>query len=116
MRQKCAIAVASLALLGALAGAPAKAEEIRFGLTKIANCAPIAVALARGYFEAEGLDAKLTFFEAQAPVAVAVASGDLNFGDAAHTAALYNLDAAGRLRLIASGASEAPSFHSLALV
>lgn len=111
-----AIAIASLALLASLAASRASAEEVRFGLTKIANCAPIAVALAKGYFEAEGLTPKLTFFESQAPVAVAVASGDLDFGDAAHTAALYNLDAADRLRIIASGAAEAPSFHSLAIV
>ena len=116
MQWKQAIAVSALALLGAIGGSPASAETIRFGLTKIANCAPIAIALSKGYFEAEGLEPQLTFFEAQAPVAVAVASGDLDFGDAAHTAALYNLDAAGRVRVIASGAAEAPSFHSLAIV
>lgn len=108
--------LAVLALLGSMGASVASAEAVRFGVTKIANCAPIAIALAKGYFESEGLDAKLTFFESQAPVAVAVASGDLDFGDAAHTAALYNLDEAGRVRIIASGAFEAPSFHSLAVV
>jgi NitT/TauT family transport system substrate-binding protein len=116
MRPTCATAALSLALLGSLGGFSASAEEIRFGLTKIANCAPVAIALEKGYFKAEGLEPKLTIFEAQAPVAVAVASGDLDFGDAAHTAALYNLDAAGRVRIIASGAFEAPSFHALAIV
>ncbi len=75
------------------------------------NCAPIAIGLAKGYFTAEGLDAKLTIFEAQAPIAVAVASGDLDVGLAAQTAALYNLGEAGRVRVIASGVAEAPSFH-----
>jgi len=116
MGWKRAIAVAALALLVASSGSGAAAETIRFGVTRIANCAPIALALAKGYFTVEGLEPKLTFFEAQAPVAVAVASGDLDFGDAAQTAALYNLDAAGRVRIIASGANEAPSFHALALV
>ncbi len=116
MRLKQITAVAALVVPAALACSAASAEEIRFGLTKIANCAPIAIALEKKYFEAEGLAPKLTFFEAQAPVAVAVASGDLDFGDAAHTAALYNLDAAGRVRVIASGASDAPSFHALAIV
>jgi len=92
------------------------AQNIRLGVSKIANCAPIAIALAKGYFKAQGLDPKLTIFEAQAPVAVAVASGDLDFGDAAQTAALYNLAQDGRVRIIASGAAEAPTFHSLALV
>lgn len=116
MGWKRAIAVAAFALLVSGGGSSASAETIRFGVTKIANCAPIAIALAKGYFAAEGLEPKLTFFEAQAPVAVAVASGDLDFGDAAETAALYNLDQAGRVRIIASGANEAPSFHALALV
>ena len=117
MRLNRRIAVAAaLTMLGSIWALAAPAETIRFGVTRIANCAPIAIAIAKGYFADEGLDAKLTIFEAQAPVAVAVASGDLDFGDAAHTAALYNLDDAGRLRIIASGAFEAPSFHALALV
>jgi NitT/TauT family transport system substrate-binding protein len=116
MRRKWIIGIAVLALLASTSDPAASAETIRFGVTRIANCAPIAVALAKGYFEAEGLVPKLTIFEAQAPIAVAVASGDLDFGDAAQTAALYNLADAGRTRIIASGAGEAPSFHSLALV
>lgn len=105
-------------LAGSICLAPSvkSAETIRLGVSRIANCAPIAIALGKGYFAAEGLDAKLTIFEAQAPIAVAVGSGDLDFGDAAETAALYNLAQGGRERVIASGAAEAPSFHSLALV
>jgi NitT/TauT family transport system substrate-binding protein len=116
MGWKRTIAVAALALLASSGGSGAAAETIRFGVTRIGNCAPIAIALAKGYFAAEGLQPELTFFEAQAPVAVAVASGDLDFGDAAETAALYNLDEAGRVRIIAGGANEAPTFHALALV
>jgi NitT/TauT family transport system substrate-binding protein len=116
MRWKRAIAVAAVAFLASIWGSAVSAETIRFGVTKVANCAPVAIALAKGYFAAEGLQPELTFFEAQAPVAVAVASGDLDFGDAAETAALYNLDQGGRVRIIASGANEAPSFHALALV
>ena len=95
----------ALVTLGAFAGlillsSPAKpAETIRFGLSRIANCAPIAIAIAKGYFAAEGLEPKLTIFEAQAPIAVAVASGDLDFGDAAETAALYNLGEGRRVEI-----------------
>ena len=116
MRRKPFIALSALVLGLALGGPNTSAATIRFGVTKIANCSPVAIALAKGYFKAEGLDPKLTIFEAQAPVAVAVASGDLDFGDAAETAALYNLAQGGRTRIIASGAGEAPTFHSLALV
>lgn len=116
MRWKRTVALAALAA-PILMGAPhAPAETIRFGVTKIDNCAPIAIALAKGYFAQEGIEPQFSYFEAQAPVAVAVASGDLDFGDAAETVALYNLADGGRLRVIASGASVAPSFHSLALV
>jgi NitT/TauT family transport system substrate-binding protein len=108
--------ITALVLLAAGVPPSASAEAVRIGLTKIANCAPIAIAVAKGYFAAEGLDPKLTIFEAQAPIAVAVASGDLDVGLAAQTAALYNLGQAGRVRVIASGVAEAPSFHDLALV
>lgn len=105
-----------LGALMALAPVARAAETIRFGVTQIANCAPIAIAIGKGYFAAEGLEPELKIFEAQAPIAVAVASGDLDFGDAAETAALYNLAKDGRVQIIASGAAEAPSFHALALV
>ena len=117
MRCQMVKTVAALCLLGVLAVAnPASADTVRFGVTKIANCAPIAIALAKGYFAAEGIEPQLTIFESQAPIAVAVASGDLDFGDAAETVALYNLAAGGRTAIIASGISEAPTFHALALI
>jgi NitT/TauT family transport system substrate-binding protein len=113
---KRTLAVAALALLAVAWGPRASAEVIRLGVTKIANCSPIAIAIAKGYFAAEGLEPELTVFEAQAPIAVAVASGALDAGLAAETAALYNLGEGGRVRIIASGVMEAPSFHDLALV
>ena len=116
MRRKAIIGIATFALSISLSGSVFAAETIRLGASKIINCAPLAIALAKGYFTAEGLDPQVTIFESQAPVAVAVASGDLDFGDAAETAALYNLADGGRLHIIASGAAEAPSFHALALV
>jgi NitT/TauT family transport system substrate-binding protein len=116
MLWKRIIAATVLAVPAAALASSASAETIRLGVSKIANVAPVAVAIGKGYFTAEGLDARLTFFESQAPVAVAVASGDLDFGDAAETAALYNLAQGGRARIIASGANEAPTFHSLAIV
>jgi NitT/TauT family transport system substrate-binding protein len=116
MRYMKGMVVIAFGALIAFAPTARSADPIHFGVTQIANCAPIAIALSKGYFTAEGLDPQLKIFEAQAPIAVAVASGDLDFGDAAETAALYNLAGDGRVRVIASGAAEAPSFHSLALV
>lgn len=117
MPWKRVLAVAALAMSAAAWTSAASADTtIRLGVSKIANVAPAAIAIAKGYFKAEGLEPKLTFFESQAPVSVAVASGDLDFGDAAQTAALYNLAQGGRTRILSSGANEAPTFHSLAIV
>lgn len=116
MHSKPILALAALGALAAFSVPKASAETISFGVSQIANDSPVAIALAKGYFKAEGLQPKLTIFHAQAPIAIAVASGDLDFGDAAQTAALYNLAHAGRARIIASGAGEGPGFHSLALV
>ena len=116
MRRAATLMIAALALVAASLPPRASGEAVRIGVTKIANCAPIAVAIAKGYFAAQGLDPHLIIFEAQAPIAVAVASGDLDVGLAAQTAALYNLGEAGRVHVIASGVAEAPSFHDLALV
>ena len=116
MQWRRTLIAAALAMFASGWAACASAEVIRIGAARLANCAPIAIALAEGYFVAEGLDPKLIVFEAQAPIAVAVASGDLDVGLAAQTAALYNLGQAGRVRVIASGVAEAPGFHDLALV
>jgi NitT/TauT family transport system substrate-binding protein len=94
----------------------AAAETIKIGVSKLASCAPIAIAMAKGYFTAEGLSPELVFFDAQQPIAVAAVSGDIEFGIAAETAALYTLAGQGQLRVIAGGASEAPTFHYLSIL
>jgi ABC-type nitrate/sulfonate/bicarbonate transport system substrate-binding protein len=55
------------------------ATTIRVGVSPLAADAPIAIAIAKGYFTSEGLDLDLHFFHAQEPIAVAVGSGDLDF-------------------------------------
>lgn len=105
-----------LVIAGALAAAGAKAETVRIGVSKLASCAPIAIAMAKGYFAAEDLSPELVFFDAQQPIAVAAVSDDIDFGIAAETAALYTLAGQGQLRVIAGGASEAPTFHYLSIL
>jgi NitT/TauT family transport system substrate-binding protein len=94
----------------------AAAEDFKIGLTKIANTAPIAIAMERGYFKEAGLTPDATYFDSQQPIAVAVGSGDLDFGIAAITAALFNLAAQDRLRIIAGGIAEHPTFHYLSYI
>ena len=100
----------------AFAVSGAGAETVKIGVTKLASNAQIAIARDKGYFAAEGLDPDLVFFDAQQPIAVALASGDLDFGNAAETAALYSLAGTGTLRIIGGGTIEAPTFHYLSLL
>jgi len=108
--------VLGLALASLCTAAPAGAETIRIGVSKLASCAPIAIAMAKGYFTAAGLEPELVFFDAQQPIAVAAVSGDLDFGIAAETAALYTLAGQGKLRVIGGGADDAPTFHYLSIL
>ena len=94
----------------------AAAETVKIGVSRLASCAPIAIAIDKGYFTAEGITPDLVYFDAQQPIAIAVVSGDADFGIAAETAALYSLAGQGSLRIIAAGASEAPTFHYLGIL
>lgn len=106
--------VALIIIFAVIAWSSAAAETVKIGVSKLAACGPIAIAREKGYFTAQGLEPELVFFDAQQPIAVAVASGDLDFGIAATTAALYSLAGQGTLRIIGGGMSEAPGFHYLA--
>ena len=109
--------VAGVALLFAAIGLPfnaASAETIKIGLFKgISAGGPIYIAIERGYFAAEGLDAQLLFFDAGEPIAVATVSGDLDFGAAGISAGLYNLAAHGELRVIGGVNRDVPGFHAI---
>ncbi len=108
------------ALAGALVASAwsygASAESVTLGVSRLPSCAPIAVAIAKGYFAAEGIEPQLSFFDSQQPIAVGVTSGDLEFGVAAQTAALYSLAGDGNLHIIAGGAGEAPTYHYLSIL
>ena len=110
--------LASLVLLAGCVFAPrdAAAEEIKIGMTKTSYHGPVYIAQEKGYFAAEGLTAKIVFFDAAPPVAVAVVSGDLDFGDAGTSGSFFNLASQGVLRLIAGEAHDAPGFQFFAFV
>jgi NitT/TauT family transport system substrate-binding protein len=94
----------------------ARAEAIKIGSTKIASGGPIYLSIERGYFAAEGLEAQLVFFPASLPVAVAVVSGDIDFGSAGLTAALYSMGGQGALRIVAANSRDMPGFPQYAFV
>jgi len=97
-------------------GAGAQAEHIRIGGLKTTGAGPLYIAIEKGYFAANGLDAEMVFFEAAQPVAVAAVSGDIDIGATGLTAGFYNLASHGELRIIAAQGREAPGFHNLAFL
>jgi NitT/TauT family transport system substrate-binding protein len=103
----------ALALLAGIV-APARAETIKIGLLKTSSSAVTVIAIKRGYFTAEGLEAQLVPFDAAEPVAVAAASGDIDFGITGLTAGLYAL--ASQIRIISGHLQEHPGFHANAIV
>ena len=53
------------------------ADKLRIGLLHTLSPAPLYLAMQRGYFRDEGLDAEFRFFEAAQPIAAAAVAGDL---------------------------------------
>ena len=92
------------------------AEAIKIGTLTTTGSGPLYIAREKGYFAAEGLDATLVPFDAGQPVAVATVSGDIDFGVAGVTSALYTLTQQGALKLIGGWAYDAPSFHTSAVL
>ncbi|HUB95493.1 MAG TPA: ABC transporter substrate-binding protein [Stellaceae bacterium] len=107
---------AFLVLLVLFFAKAAGAETVKLGLLKTTSAGPLYLAVDKGYFAAEGLDARLVTFDAAQPVAVAVVSGDVDFGVTGLTAGFYNLAGQGALKIIGAQGREAPGFHSLAFL
>ena len=104
------------ALLSFAANAAQAAERVRIGLLKLSSAAPLFLAKEHGYFEQEGIEVDLKFFDAAVPIAVAAVSGDIDIGFTGFTAAFYNLAGKGGLKVIAGTAREAPGFQNTAYV
>jgi NitT/TauT family transport system substrate-binding protein len=115
IRRLVALAFASSLLASLAPVIPTHAEAIKLGSITAANVGPVYVALAKGYFAAEGLEVELVSFDAAQPVAVAVASGSIDFGVSATSGGLFALAGQGPLRIISGFYSEAPTFHNFAV-
>ena len=109
-------ALLALTFVFALAPLGADAESIKIGISKLIGYPGAPIAVERGYFKAQGLDAEMIYFDSAQPIAVAVASGDVQFGTAGMSASFYTLAGQGQLRLIASSGGDAPGFYNLAYV
>jgi NitT/TauT family transport system substrate-binding protein len=100
-------------LLAAVFGFTAQAqaaEKVRVGLLKFSTNGPTFIALDKGYFAAEGIDASLVYFDAAQPIAVAAVSGDIDVGVTGVAAGFYNLAGKGALAIIAAQSREEPGY------
>ncbi|MBP2079612.1 ABC transporter substrate-binding protein [Oceanobacillus polygoni] len=91
--------------------------SVDIGMLKLTSSAPLFIALEKGYFEEEGIDAQVSWFEAAQPIAVATAGGDVDVGATGITASLYNMVAGGEeLVIVADKGREQEGYSSTALL
>src|ERR1700760_248716 len=114
MHRALALSVLALALgaNSAQAGDPIRVGYIGTSLASI----PIVVADGKGFFAAQGLDAKLMPFESSQPVALAIASGDTDFGTTGLSEPFFVLGHQGTLKIIGGDTVEHKGFHGLGFV
>ena len=108
--------LALVVLCAAWLAPAARAEDVKFGKIKSIAGGPVYLGKERGYFAAEGLAAKIAFFDSAQPIAVAVASGDVDIGVTGLTGGFFGLAGQGVLRIVAGYAREVPSFNFNAYV
>ena len=110
----------SLSLAAALVliaiGPSAHAESIKVGISKLLSYPAVPIAIERGYFKEQGIDAEMVYFDSAEPIAVAVASGSVDFGVSGLSAAFYTLAGKGQLKMIAASGYEQPGFYNIVLL
>ena len=113
MRRAVLVLCAALLVPAPRAGA---AERVKVGLLKFATNGPTFIALEKGYFAEQGIDASLVYFDAAQPIAVAAVSGDIDVGVTGVAAGFYNLAGKGALAIIAAQSREEPGYANNAIL
>ncbi len=108
--------VLALLMVLSLAGPGWAADKLRIGLLHTLSPAPLYLAMQRGYFRDEGLDAEFRFFEAAQPIAAAAVAGDLDVGVTALTGGFFSLAGRGTLKVIGGGLHEEKGFQGTAVL
>ncbi|GGG26058.1 ABC transporter substrate-binding protein [Paenibacillus abyssi] len=91
--------------------------KLDIGMLKLTSSAPLFIAIEKGFFEEEGIEANVEWFEAAQPIAVATASGSVDVGATGITASLYNMVAEGqKLYIVADKGREQEGYSSSALM
>ena len=98
-------------------GSAAAGEKVRIGALRLTSSAPLFIAVEKGYFADEGLDAELKFMKSAQPVAMALASGDIDVGATGLTAGLYNAAANGlKVSIVADKGRVWPGYRLVGLM
>jgi len=116
MIRRLALALVALVALSVATNGAAFAQKVNIAALRLVSSGPLFVAMERGYYKAEGLEAAFTFFDAAQPVAVAIAAGDADVGVTAFTAGFFNLAGQGALQVIGAQSREEPGFDFSAYV
>jgi NitT/TauT family transport system substrate-binding protein len=92
--------------------APAGAQErVTIGTQRLSDNGALFLAVARGYFKAEGLDVEMTAYKSEKEVAQAVAAGAVDFGLAAFSPEAFNYAGQGFFKFVAGQVQEKRGFE-----
>ena len=92
------------------------ADPMRVGILHTLSNAPMYLAMERGYFRDEGIDASFVYFDAAQPIAAAAVSGDIDVGLTALTGGFFSLAGRGTLKVIGGALHEQPGFQGTAVL
>jgi len=99
-------ALSILALVLSMIAPAAAQERVTVGTQRLADNGALFLAVARGYFKAEGLDVEMAAYKSDKEVAQAVAAGAVDFGLAAYSTDAFNYAGQGFIKFVASQVQE----------
>jgi len=104
-------ALAAFTLLALLLTPAAAEERVTVGTTRSSDNGALFLAVARGYFSAEGLNVEMTAYASDKDVAQAVAAGAVDFGLAGFTPQSFDYAGQGFFKLVAAQVQEHKGFE-----
>lgn len=112
----CVLSGMVAATMAFSAGAANAADMLKIGAGKTDAAAPVMIAVEKGYFAKEGLDASIVFTDQPQILPQAVMSGDVDFVIAGMVAAFFNVAGDGTMRMLAGNVNESPGFKAQAVI
>src|SRR5689334_466851 len=91
-------------------------EHVAIGTQRLSENGALFLAVAQGYFKAEGIDLAMTAYDSDRKVAEALAAGVTDFGLARFTPAVFNFAGQGLLKVVAAQAREKRDFEGAEIV